>query len=342
MNKPVYTIFAIIFTITIQIGSLGWARAASADALIDLTNTSRAQNGLADLTENSKLTSAAFAKANDMLSNDYFAHTSPSGKTPWDFIKAVGYNYTYAGENLAIGYTDDQELHKAWIDSPTHRANIVNGNFREIGIAVVSGEYDGAETTVVVQMFGAQKTDAPEVPITIENTPPTIQVQSAQTQTVSEAKPFTINREKTNFAPTQIFAGEKVKFTVTLTGTPKTIVVAIGDQKIDLMDAGTIQADGEMKIYTEEASLETIGNWPVKLTTTDENGLQQAIDMGNLNVTATIIAKETETGSAQSFRGILTQYQNVVVAIAVLVLLGLMGMLIVRLWPKKPLPKIFA
>jgi hypothetical protein len=123
--------------------------------LIDLTNQERADLGLTPLKENIKLNEVAYQKAKDMLDNDYFAHSSPSGITPWYWFKNAGYNYRAAGENLAVGFVDSKEVVDAWIDSPSHRANLLNPNFQEIGIAVVTGELNGQETTLVVQSFGS-------------------------------------------------------------------------------------------------------------------------------------------------------------------------------------------
>lgn len=320
MNKSVNTILAIVLTITLNIGIISYVHAASADTLINLANSSRSQNGLANLTENSKLTTAAYAKANDMLTNDYFAHTSPAGKMPWDFIKAAGYDYIYAGENLAIGYVNDQELHDAWMNSPTHRANIMNENFREIGIAVVTGEYDGAQTTVVVQMFGTP------VPVAVAAVPT---VESAQTQTevVAVTESVTLNQEKTNFTPSQIFAGEKVKFTVVTTGNAKTILIIIADQKIDLMEAATIGQDGAAKIYTKEVEIEKAGDWPVTLMVTGGNGPTQTMNMGTLKIAQKTITKEVGTTTGQ--------YKNTIIMIFIIITLGLSGILIYRYWPKK-------
>src|SRR3990172_9929587 len=123
-------IFGVVLA-TVLIFPVGTALASySAGTLVDLTNSARAQSGLGSLSTNAQLTSAAYAKAQDMLDNDYFAHTSPAGKTPWDFIIGNGYAYLYAGENLAIGYTDANELFSSWMASATHRENILNSNFR--------------------------------------------------------------------------------------------------------------------------------------------------------------------------------------------------------------------
>ena len=96
---------------------------------------------------------AAEAKAEDMLKNDYFAHTSPEGRTPWHWLKKAGYSYKYAGENLATNYTDAKDQEKAWMKSKTHRENILNKNYREAGIAIVDGKIDGQSSLVTVVFF---------------------------------------------------------------------------------------------------------------------------------------------------------------------------------------------
>ena len=91
-----------------------------------------------------------------MIDNNYFAHVSPQKKSPWYWIEKNEYDYTYAGENLAINFTNSEDQQKAWMDSPLHKKNILNPNYDEIGVAVKRGVVEGKETTVVVQMFGAQ------------------------------------------------------------------------------------------------------------------------------------------------------------------------------------------
>jgi len=125
-----------------------------ASQLITYTNDERLQNKVATLTENAQLDAAAQAKANDMAAKSYFSHTSPDGKQPWDFISASGYNYQYAGENLAVRFVDSQDVVNAWMASPTHRANIVKPVYRQIGIGIAEGIYKGSTATFVVQYFG--------------------------------------------------------------------------------------------------------------------------------------------------------------------------------------------
>ncbi len=137
---------------------LGYASDITVDQTLVLTNQERAKSGLAPLSLNAKLSSAASAKASDMFQNQYWAHVSPSGKEPWSFITASGYSYRLAGENLARDFNHTTDMVIAWMNSPTHRANIMNGRYTEIGLAVVNGQLQGVDTTLVVQMFGAPNT----------------------------------------------------------------------------------------------------------------------------------------------------------------------------------------
>ncbi len=119
----------------------------------DLTNKEREQNNLKDLVVNDLLNKAAQMKADDMAAKGYFAHTSPEGLTPWHWLDAVGYNYNYAGENLAINFSDSEDVTDAWMHSPTHRANIVKASYTQVGTGVATGEYEGKKTTFVAQVY---------------------------------------------------------------------------------------------------------------------------------------------------------------------------------------------
>ena len=135
---------------------LGIASDINADSLILLTNKEREANGVGSLTINAQLSQAAAQKAEDMLKNDYWAHNSPSGTTPWVFIKNSGYNYVYAGENLAKGFSTSQEVVAAWMASPSHRANMLSSNYKDVGFAVVTGRLNGEDTVLIVEEFGNQ------------------------------------------------------------------------------------------------------------------------------------------------------------------------------------------
>jgi hypothetical protein len=122
--------------------------------LVDLTNEHRLSNNGKALKINPVLEQAALLKAKDMADNSYFAHTSPTGVTPWQWFSKAGYPFVYAGENLAINFSESVDVQQAWINSPTHNANLISNTFDETGIATYQGLYQGKETTFVVQFFG--------------------------------------------------------------------------------------------------------------------------------------------------------------------------------------------
>lgn len=156
----VVVLVLLVFNLSLRVVSknfpdvLGYATDIRIDALLSETNGRREAMGLTKLTLNQQLSQAAAAKANDMFKNNYWAHNSPLGKTPWDFIVGSGYHYTLAGENLAKNFSDSQGVVNAWMNSPSHRDNIIKPGYRDIGFAVVNGVLNGEETTLVVQMFG--------------------------------------------------------------------------------------------------------------------------------------------------------------------------------------------
>lgn len=135
-------------------GVLGIASDISITRLLDLTNQKREENGLQPLKINEELSYAAEEKAKDMFTNDYWSHNSPQGKSPWDFIISSNYKYLYAGENLAKDFANSDGVVSAWMKSPTHKENILQDKYEDIGFAVLNGRLNGEETTLVVQMFG--------------------------------------------------------------------------------------------------------------------------------------------------------------------------------------------
>lgn len=146
-------------------GILGTSSNIQVARIIELTNQERQKNGLPPLQENTALDKAAQAKAANMFSENYWAHFAPSGKTPWDFILGSGYSFSFAGENLAKNFQTDDGVVTAWMNSPSHKENIVNPKYKDIGIAVIDGVINGQKTTLVVQMFGSTQALAarPEV-----------------------------------------------------------------------------------------------------------------------------------------------------------------------------------
>jgi hypothetical protein len=156
-KKRIY--FSLLVTILVSVGvfSNGIKAQAygfeSAD-VIELVNKARIAEGLSALVHSDILDLAAKEKADDMLKNDYFAHTSPKGVDPWYWFKKTGYDYKYAGENLAINYDNAREQQAAWMKSDSHRKNILNDKYQETGVAVVEGKIDGQTSILTVQVFG--------------------------------------------------------------------------------------------------------------------------------------------------------------------------------------------
>ena len=128
-------------------------------ALTTLTNADRAAEGISPVREDADLDKVAAAKAADMAAKGYFAHVSPSGKTPWDWLDEGGYQYTYAGENLAVDFTESKDVEEAWMNSPLHRANILKQQYTRVGIGVAEGIYQGKQVTFVAQFFATKAAD---------------------------------------------------------------------------------------------------------------------------------------------------------------------------------------
>lgn len=135
-------------------GILGISAIFDAEKIIAKTNQARANVGASKLSISPKLTEAAQTKAQDMVTRGYWAHFAPDGKTPWDFIRQSGYNFSAAGENLARDFDSVDPMISAWLASPSHAENLLSANYTEIGIGTAEGVISGKKTTIVVQMFG--------------------------------------------------------------------------------------------------------------------------------------------------------------------------------------------
>ncbi len=124
------------------------------EEIVLATNTERATLGLSQLKVNSVLNKVAELKVQDMVKNGYFAHVSPTGISPWSWFSLAGYDYRYAGENLAVNFKDYKNIVPSWMKSPSHKANIVDAHYTEIGIAIMEGIYKGKTVVFVTQEFG--------------------------------------------------------------------------------------------------------------------------------------------------------------------------------------------
>jgi len=245
-----------------------------ASVLVDQTNFERNADSLGALTINPQLEVAARLKAEDMASKGYFSHNSPDGKTPWYWFEKAGYNYAAAGENLAVNFTDSRDITEAWMHSPLHRANILNGNYTEIGIATVQGIYKGKSAIFVVQEFGRQSiiarqlnaasstvsslteliTDATS-PITTEVSPRTkVQLIKSTTTATSRVKTF-IQPKIANIKP---IAQAEMPTT--------TAVAGVETQKLDIQESSF--AETVVPKPPEPTSMEVFLASPRHITTT--------------------------------------------------------------------------
>lgn len=162
---------------------LGASTSISIDQLLSSTNIQRQAYGLPPLNENQLLERAAAAKAGDMFAKNYWAHYAPDGTSPWYFIQNSGYEYVYAGENLAKGFNSASDVVNAWMNSPTHRDNVLSGNFQDVGFAVSEGTINGEYTTLVVEEFGGKLLVPPS---TNQTSPPAEPAQVKEKPEVSQ------------------------------------------------------------------------------------------------------------------------------------------------------------
>ncbi|TSC93995.1 MAG: hypothetical protein CEN91_44 [Candidatus Berkelbacteria bacterium Licking1014_85] len=157
--KKIAKVLVLVIIVSFSIFSASSRAIAGEDKndIYDLTNNYRIKKGLKPLLINSALENAANYRAQDMINNQYFEHVSPIGATPWEAFNKYDYDYRFAGENLAMGFENIEYAFNAWINSLTHYKNIVNKNYDEIGVAIIQGNIYGKDTTLIVQVFGKQK-----------------------------------------------------------------------------------------------------------------------------------------------------------------------------------------
>lgn len=182
----------------------------SARGVIEYTNIARAQNGgLPPLIENSVLSRDAQMKVDDMLTKQYFEHVSPSGVGPADLAQAVGYAYVVVGENLALGdFSGDEGVVTAWMNSPGHRANILNTHYKEIGVAVRKGMYEGRETWLAVQSFGMPLSACPAIDLAIKAQIEAGNAQIASLRATLDAKKAQIDMTSTDDPNYNVYVNE--------------------------------------------------------------------------------------------------------------------------------------
>lgn len=210
---------------------LAYATNISPSGLLSATNSRRSANGVGTLSIQGQLNSAAQAKANDMVNRNYWSHQTPDGQQPWVFITNAGYQYLSAGENLAYGFMTSTDTVTGWMNSPSHKANLLSSNFTEVGFGIAdSPDYIGSgPQTVVVAMYARPQAAAPapsptppaqqpvvkqqttpkpvekatEEPAPVEETPPAEQPEESKPEE-TEIIAVTEDNTPTSAAPTEV------------------------------------------------------------------------------------------------------------------------------------------
>ncbi len=154
-------------------GTLAYATEMSVSGLLSATNSERVSNGASALKTSQQLINAAQAKANDMVTRNYWSHNTPDGQEPWIFFDSAGYKYQKAGENLAYGFANSSDTITGWMNSPTHRANLLDSAFTEVGFGFANGNnYNSSgEQTVVVAAYGRPQTLGASAPAPVQSAP---------------------------------------------------------------------------------------------------------------------------------------------------------------------------
>jgi hypothetical protein len=201
LNKIYFASMAAVIFLFVFSGTVS-ASLITPEKVVELANNERASQNLPNLIVNADLAKAAEDKLADMFKKNYFEHTSPSGITPWHWLEKNNYEYKYAGENLAMNFVSAENQHRTWMESPTHRANILNTHYQEIGVAVGQGTINGRETIVAVEEFGARADFAPVPAKKVESQKSpqeSPQESPAKQEVVNDGKPRVL---ADNFLPT--------------------------------------------------------------------------------------------------------------------------------------------
>ncbi len=148
-----FGLFSVLFLSNMRATQvLGSSEGIGNDSLLTATNDIRHAQRRTTLAANSALNRAAQSKANDMVARNYWSHTTPDGKQPWSFIDRTGYTYQVVGENLAYGFSSSDEVIRGWLNSPSHRENLLSSDYSEVGFGIADSDNfnrSGPETVVV-------------------------------------------------------------------------------------------------------------------------------------------------------------------------------------------------
>ena len=238
---------------------LGYASEMGSSSLLSGTNNQRVANGLGSLALSSQLNQAAQAKANDMMVHDYWAHNSPTGVTPWYWIGSVGYAYQTAGENLAYGFTTSSDTITGWMNSPGHRANILNGSFSQVGFGIVNApNYRGTGPQTIVVALYAQPIAAAPAPAPApapKAAPAPVPLASTKAQTTATPPPTTV--PTTTSTPLPATETPEAKQAPAEATTPKKTTAS----QAAASSAGGVTSDSSKKVSRLQTLSSTNASW---------------------------------------------------------------------------------
>ena len=212
---------------------IGFQSSIAVPEVLTEINSQRTEVNLLPLKLNDQLSEAAWEKAQDMMNRQYWSHNSPDGFEPWIFLDRVGYNYKFAGENLARNFSDTNQMVQAWMSSPTHKENILNPEYTEIGIAVLSGSYQDNPTTLVVNFFGK--------PLNSPNIGQESGTNSENSLTDSQAN-------ESQVAGARVQTAEQI---ILPTAAPATIITSANLYQLGLITITTIVITSSLKLFSQ-------------------------------------------------------------------------------------------
>lgn len=234
--------FLINLTWSAGQGVLGYATHVSTSSLLQETNAQRSQNSRAALSLNAQLSKAAQAKANDMVAHNYWSHASPDGSQPWTFIANAGYNYTAAGENLAYGFDSSSATVTGWMNSASHRTNLLNSEYSEVGFGIANATnfQENGEQTIIVAMYAH-----PQQVAAAQSAPTTTPSPKKASQPAASQPTTTTPAEQKNEQPvdtTQPTPADNVGSTDTTNTQPVPQILAAEEvSRIDVLTDGNAQ-----------------------------------------------------------------------------------------------------
>lgn len=166
---------------------LGYATNLTSAGLLESTNSERQKTNSNPLKLNERLSQAAQAKAEDMVARNYWSHNTPDQQSPWTFISNAGYNYQKAGENLAYGFTTSNQVIAGWLNSASHKANMLDPSFDEVGFGTANSKnyVNAGKSTIVVAIYAKHSSG------TVPNSAVYPNQHSVQSQSINRVQAIT-------------------------------------------------------------------------------------------------------------------------------------------------------